>query len=266
LIKCRRGCQKFTPEFYCHKLFFLFDPLCLRAFVALNDLFINRNSMLSIENISKSFTQRGLVLNDLCLHVNERDSIAIMGPSGSGKTTLMNIIGLLDKPDSGKIAFRGAPIANFTDDESALYRNMNIGFVFQEHLLMPHLTVSENILLPLLAAKHSGDELADKERHIMRLMEKTGISDMVDKYPFQISGGEAQRVALVRALANNPSILLADEPTGSLDSNNADILGDLLLEMNSEFGTTLILATHSAELAKKMSRILLLAEGKLTNV
>ena len=132
--------------------------------------------MLSIINISKSFTQRGLVLNNLSLDVNEGDSIAIMGPSGSGKTTLMNIIGLLDKPDSGEITFRGVSIANFTDDESAVYRNRNIGFVFQDHLLLPHLTVSENILLPLLASKYSGDELAVKEQHVNELMEKTGIS------------------------------------------------------------------------------------------
>jgi len=219
--------------------------------------------MLCIKNISKSFIQRGLVLNNLCLDVSEGESIAIMGPSGSGKTTLMNIIGLLDKPDNGEITFRGASIANFTDDESAVYRNRNIGFVFQDHLLLPHLTVSENILLPLLAAKYSSDDLVLKEQHVIELMKKTGISDLADKYPFRISGGEAQRVALVRALVNNPSILLADEPTGSLDAKNADILGELLLEMNREFGITLILATHSSDLAKKMTRILQLGEGKL---
>jgi lipoprotein-releasing system ATP-binding protein len=219
--------------------------------------------MLKINNISKSFIQRGLVLDNLCLEVNEGDSIAIMGPSGSGKTTLMNIIGLLDKPDSGEITFRGTSIADFSDDESAVYRNRNVGFVFQDHLLLPHLTVSENVLLPLLAADTSDEELVLKEQHVIELMEKSGISGLVDKYPFRISGGEAQRVALVRALANCPSILLADEPTGSLDAKNADILGELLLEMNREFGITLILATHSADLAKKMSRILRLEEGKL---
>ena len=219
--------------------------------------------MLSIKNISKSFIQRGLVLNNLSLDVNERESIAIMGPSGSGKTTLMNIIGLIDKPDSGEVTFRGASVAGFTDDESAQYRNRNIGFVFQEHLLLPHLTISENILLPLLAAKYTVNELAEKEQHVKILMKKTGISDLTTKYPSQISGGEAQRVALVRALTNNPSVLLADEPTGSLDANNADILGDLLLEINREFGTTLIVATHSADLAKKMSRKLRIVEGKL---
>ena len=177
--------------------------------------------MLSIKNISKSFIQRGLVLDNLCLEVNEGETIAIMGPSGSGKTTLMNIIGLLDKPDTGEIIFRGASIADFTEDESADYRNRNIGFVFQDHLLLPYLTVSENIFLPCLPQNIHLKNFLQKSNILNRLMEKTGISDLKDKYPFRISGGEAQRVALVRALANNPSILLADEPTGSLDAKNA---------------------------------------------
>lgn len=219
--------------------------------------------MLSINNISKSFIQRGIVLDNLCLELNEGDSIAIMGPSGSGKTTLMNILGLLDKPDSGEIIFRGNSIAGFSEDQSAEYRNRNIGFVFQDHLLLPYLSVSDNIFLPLLAASHSQEELLLKEQNIKKLMDKTGISDLKDKYPHRISGGEAQRVALVRALANNPSILLADEPTGSLDARNAEILGELLQEMNSEFGITIILATHSSDLAKNMSQIMHLEGGKL---
>jgi ABC-type lipoprotein export system ATPase subunit len=219
--------------------------------------------MLSINKISKSFTQRGVVLNDLSLEVTEGELTAIMGPSGSGKTTLLNIIGLLDKPDSGKILFKGAPVDKFTDDESALYRNRNIGFVFQDHLLLPHLTVSENIFLPLLAAVYSSDELAEREDHLNMLMEKTGILDIKNKYPFTLSGGEAQRVALVRSLANNPSILLADEPTGSLDSRNAETLGNLLLEMNRDLGLTIILATHSLDMAKKMTTIFSLEDGKL---
>jgi ABC-type lipoprotein export system ATPase subunit len=220
--------------------------------------------MLSIKNISKSFAQRGMVLNDLSFEVNAGDSIAIMGPSGSGKTTLMNIIGLLDKPDTGEILFNEASIANFSEDESAIYRNMNIGFVFQEHLLLPYLTVSDNIFLPLLASGHTQSELSVKEQHIKALMNKTGISELSGKYPYQISGGEAQRVALVRALANNPSFLLADEPTGSLDSRNADNMGNLLIDMNKQFGITIILATHSKDLADKMARVLHLGEGKLS--
>ena len=220
--------------------------------------------MLSIKNISKSFIQRGLVLNNLSLDVDEGDSVAIMGPSGSGKTTLLNIIGLLDKPENGVITFRGSSIASFNDDESVTYRNKNIGFVFQDHLLLPHLTVSENISLPLLASKQTPEELSVKLSRLTMLMERTGIYDLKDKYPFRISGGEAQRVALVRALANNPSILLADEPTGSLDVKNATILGDLLVELNRDLGITIILATHSSELAKKISKTYRLEEGKLT--
>lgn len=220
--------------------------------------------MLSLENISKSFFQRGLVLDNLSLDVSEGDTIAIMGPSGSGKTTLMNIIGLLEKADKGSISFRGNDIMNYTDDESALYRNQNIGFVFQEHLLLPHLTVFENILLPLLAIDRSMQDSVIKEEHAAILMKKTGISDLSAKYPGTISGGEAQRAALVRALVNNPSVLLADEPTGSLDANNSDIMADLLVEMNRELGITLILATHSERLAKKMARTMILANGKLS--
>lgn len=219
--------------------------------------------MLLIKSISKSFIQRGLVLNNLSLEVGEGDSIAIMGPSGSGKSTLLNIIGLLDKPDSGEILFRGSNVAHFTDVDSSAYRTRNIGFVFQDHMLLPHLTISENIFLPLLASKYRRDELSAREANLKILMEKTGIMDIKDKYPFNISGGEAQRVAVLRALANNPSILLADEPTGSLDARNADNLGNLLLEMNREFGISLVLATHSADLAGKMSRILSFEDGKL---
>ena len=139
--------------------------------------------MLSLKNISKSFIQRGLVLDNLALDVSEGDTIAIMGPSGSGKTTLMNIIGLLDKPDSGTIIFRGNDIRNYNDDESADYRNRNIGFVFQEHLLLPHLTVQENILLPLLAVKQTREESELKEDHADNLMKKTGISDLSCQIP-----------------------------------------------------------------------------------
>jgi ABC-type lipoprotein export system ATPase subunit len=220
--------------------------------------------MLSLKNISKSFIQRGLVLDDLTLDVQEGDTIAIMGPSGSGKTTLMNIIGLLDKPDTGSIIFRGSDIRNYNEDESAMYRSLNIGFVFQEHLLLPHLTVRENILLPLLAVKQTREESEVKEAHAENIMKKAGISDLSSKYPGTISGGEAQRTALVRALVNNPSILLADEPTGSLDAKNAEILGELLTELNRESGITLILATHSEKLAKKMANTMIIVNGRLS--
>ncbi len=219
--------------------------------------------MLKINRVSKSFHQRGVVLNDLSLTVNESDSISISGPSGSGKTTLLNIIGLLDRPDCGEVIFRGMSILNYDQEESAAYRNRNIGFVFQDHLLLPYLTVKENILLPLLASKTEESEYRQKVDESLKMMERTGISDLADKYPFQISGGEAQRATLVRALVNKPSLLLADEPTGSLDKKNAENLGDLLIRMNMDYGITLILATHSHELAEKMKIQYSLSEGKL---
>ena len=219
--------------------------------------------MLRLEKITKSFLRRGLVLDNLDLIVNKGDSIAITGPSGSGKTTLMNIIGLLDKPDSGDVLFNDRPVIGFNQDESALYRNRNIGFVFQDHMLLPHLTVSENIYLPLFAHDISGEEYEDKRDYGRQLMELTGITDLGDKYPFQISGGEAQRVTLVRALVNKPSLLLADEPTGSLDAKNAELLGDLLVRLNDETGTAMIVATHSPDLATKMNLHYKLREGKL---
>jgi len=219
--------------------------------------------MLRVNKVSKSFHQRGIVLNDLDLTVNEGDSVSVSGPSGSGKTTLLNIIGLLDRPDSGEIIFRGEQVLEYDQEESAIYRNKNIGFVFQDHLLLPYLTVKENILLPLLASKITETEYRLKVDESIKMMEKTGISGLSDKYPYLISGGEAQRVTLVRALVNKPSILLADEPTGSLDRKNAENLGDLLIQMNRDYGITLILATHSRELAEKMQVQYNLSEGKL---
>lgn len=221
--------------------------------------------ILTLRNISKSFLQRGVVLKDLNLNVNEGDTVSVSGPSGSGKTTLLNIIGLLDRPDSGEVLFRGEKVLGYSQDESALYRNRNIGFVFQDHLLLPYLTVLENILLPLLASKTSDHDYRKKADEARRMIEKTGITGISSKYPYQISGGEAQRATLIRALVNQPSVLLADEPTGSLDRRNAENLGDLLTSMNSEYGTTLILATHSQELAERMKVQYYLSEGKLTD-
>lgn len=219
--------------------------------------------MLLVDRVTKSFVRRGTVLDELRLEISQGESIAIMGPSGSGKTTLLNIIGLLDRPDNGKVLFEGTDIGLFTEDEAAVYRNRNVGFIFQDHMLLPHLSVIENIYLPLLASGYTKSELTERKEHINNFMVQTGIKELSSKHPFQISGGEAQRVALVRALANNPRILLADEPTGSLDSKNADILGELLKNMNNEIGVTILLVTHSESLAAKMNRNLRLESGKL---
>jgi lipoprotein-releasing system ATP-binding protein len=222
--------------------------------------------MLHLTNISKAFQHRGLVLDNLELNVNQGDTISISGPSGSGKTTLLNLIGLLDRPDSGEILFNDQPVLRYDSDEAAFYRSTNIGFVFQDHLLLPHLTVYENIMLPLLAAHLSHGDYAVRKDQAIELMKKVNIASLSEKYPENISGGESQRVALVRALVNKPSIILADEPTGSLDKNNAEILGDLLLEINRQYGISVILATHSTSLAQRMFLQYKLENGRLKQV
>jgi len=219
--------------------------------------------MLKITLLSKAYPQRGKVLDKLDLEVNDGDTIAVTGPSGSGKTTLLNIIGLLDRPDSGDILFNNVSILAFSNNEAADYRNSNIGFVFQDHLLMPHLTLCENIMLPLLARKIRSSDLNIEELYCLDLMKEVGISDLKNKYPFQVSGGEAQRASLVRALINRPKIILADEPTGSLDSANASLLADLLVKMNTDHGISIIAATHSQALAEKMKRRVRLENGSL---
>jgi len=222
--------------------------------------------MLKISNLTKSFRQRGVVLDGLDLEVGEGESISVTGPSGSGKTTLLNIIGLLDRPDGGSILYQGRNILTYDQKDSAYYRNRNIGFVFQDHLLLPYLTVSENILLPLIPSKPDDREYNDRVRYAEELMRRTGIHNLAGKYPYVISAGEAQRTALVRALVNKPHLLLADEPTGALDRKNAGNLGDLLLSLNKEYGIGLLIVTHSEELAGKMSTRLRLSEGKLQRV
>jgi len=219
--------------------------------------------MLKLNEISKSFPQRGSVLDELSLEVKKGETLAVTGPSGSGKTTLLNIIGLLDRPDKGSVFFNEKEITGFDHDEAAAFRRNNIGFVFQDHLLLPHLNIIENILLPTLAGVKNEKKTENIDKYIDKLMERTGIIELKNKFPWQVSGGEAQRATLVRALVNKPALLLADEPTGSLDAGNADELAELLLEMNSITGTTVIAVTHSIALAEKMQRTLQLKNGSL---
>jgi len=219
--------------------------------------------MLTLKNISRSYPQRGQVLKNLGLKVEKGDTLAITGPSGSGKTTLLNIIGLLDQTETGEVKYNGKEVSGLNQEEAAQYRHNNIGFVFQDHLLLPYLSVIENIELPLLASSPEKNDTDNTRDYISDLMVKCGIAELKEKLPHQISGGEAQRVTLVRALVNKPSLLLADEPTGSLDNENADILANLLLEMNREYETTIITVTHSIILAKKMDRVFELKNGSL---
>lgn len=220
--------------------------------------------MLVLSDISKSYPQRGVVLDKLEFELRKGETVAITGPSGSGKTTLLNIIGLLDRPDSGAVTFNDEEITGLKPDQSAGFRRKNFGFVFQEHMLLPHLTIIENIYLPLLMDKKTKQDMIQIEKYVGELLRKTGISGIENKFPATVSGGEAQRATLVRALVNKPGLLLADEPTGALDSRNSEDLGNLLLEMNQDYNTTIIAVTHSSNLADKLGRQLQLYDGRLT--
>ncbi|MDP2337569.1 MAG: ABC transporter ATP-binding protein [Bacteroidota bacterium] len=222
--------------------------------------------LLKLNQISKSYfsgkiPKGRVILDQLDLEVNSGERIAIVGPSGSGKTTLLNLIGTLDRPDSGEMVFENQKLSGFTDQQLAQFRNEKIGFVFQLHHLLPQLTLFENILLPTLTDK----KLQGKEtiEHAQKLINRMGLAEVAHQKPSELSGGECQRTAVARALINRPGLILADEPTGALDQKSSGILADLLVELNKEEGVTLIVVTHSMDLAKKMERIYRIENGKL---
>ncbi len=202
------------------------------------------------------------VLNDVSLEVAQGESLAIVGPSGSGKSTLLHIIGTLDRPTGGSVTLNGQDLGALNDQQLAAVRNRQIGFVFQSHYLLPQCTVLENVLVPTLAAGEAAKRDGAGER-AERLLKRVGLGERMSHRPGELSGGESQRVAVVRALINKPQLLLADEPTGSLDQTSARELGQLLLELNREEGVTLIVVTHAPELARRMGRVLELKEGRL---
>ena len=222
--------------------------------------------LLEIENVSKSYRSGAdgerVVLDKLSLHVDEGESIAIIGPSGSGKTTLLNQIGTMDRPDEGRILFREKDLSGMRDKELEKFRNREIGFIFQAHHLLPQLTLMENVLLPTLPYARGKDRemLIDRAK---TLLERVGLWERKDQKPGELSGGECQRTAVVRALINNPSLLLADEPTGALDEENALNLTDLLLDFNRKDKLSLIVVTHSGEIADKMDKKYILRNGRL---
>lgn len=217
--------------------------------------------LLELKEISKSFQKRE-ILKNINFNVQEGESIAITGPSGSGKTTLLNIIGSLEAPDSGSVFFNGKDISNYTEKEKAQFRNSEIGFVFQMHYLLPQCTVFENVLIPTLADKRKNDKNFYAKR-ATDLLERVGLKEMINQIPGELSVGECQRAAFVRALINNPKLILADEPTGSLDFENAQHLGKLLTDLNRENKTTLIVVTHTAHLAEMMNSSYSLQEYSL---
>jgi ABC-type lipoprotein export system ATPase subunit len=223
---------------------------------------INQNmSILKFENISKSFGNQ-LIINELSVEIQQGETVAIVGPSGSGKTTFLNIAGALDVADSGKVLFKNQDISSMSENERSTFRNKNIGFVFQQHYLLPQCTVLENVLIPTLTYSNKTDKLAAAKR-AEELLEKLGMLEHRHKLPGQLSGGECQRTAFVRALINEPELILADEPTGSLDEESAAKLSLELIQLNKELNTTLIVVTHSMNLAQQMNTVLQLRNHNL---
>ncbi len=217
--------------------------------------------ILSIQNLKKSYrsgSKELTVLEDISFEIEEKETFAIVGPSGSGKTTLLGLCAGLDQPDSGQIELCGTQLNDLNEDQRAILRNNKVGFVFQDFQLIPTLTALENVAVPL---ELRGDP--DATRIGKELMEKVGLGDRYDHYPSQLSGGEQQRVAVARAFSNKPEILFADEPTGNLDEETGKKVIELLIELNEESGTTLVIVTHDMELAQKTQRILRLKGGRI---
>jgi lipoprotein-releasing system ATP-binding protein len=221
------------------------------------------NSLLELSRVTKeyeAFPAPAQVLKGVGLRLEPGEAVAIVGPSGCGKSTLLNIMGALDLPTSGSVTFKARDLLQLSPSDAARFRNREIGFVFQLHHLLPQCTVFENVLVPTLV-NQTQQEAAERAR---QLLERVGLAERADYRPGQLSGGERQRAAVVRALINRPSLLLADEPTGSLNEEGADNLTALLLELNQEEGMTLVVVTHSPRVAERMERVFELRDGVLS--
>lgn len=221
--------------------------------------------ILNLRAVHKSYPRGGAndgvkVLSNIDLTVARGESLAIVGPSGSGKSTLLNIIGALDQPTSGQVELEGERLNELDDRQLARVRSGKIGFIFQAHHLLPQCSVVENVLLPTLAAERPGRSGAEQRAN--ELLDRVGLKDRMTHRPGELSGGECQRVAVVRALINQPILLLADEPTGALDQASAQTLAQLLIELNREKQVTLILVTHALDLARRMARVKELRDGQ----
>lgn len=221
------------------------------------------NVFLKLEGVEKSYTEgKGLlpVLQGLDLEIQEGETISIMGASGAGKSTLLHILGTLDPPTRGSVTFEGRDLFSYSEEELAHFRNEKLGFVFQFHHLLGDFTALENIMMPLLLR---GDSYQQRCDQATRVLAETGLADKGGSRPTELSGGEQQRVAVARAIITNPVLLLADEPTGNLDSQTGDALMDLLFELNRTRGLTLIYASHNERLAARAARSLRIENGKL---
>jgi lipoprotein-releasing system ATP-binding protein len=213
--------------------------------------------MIKAVNIKKSFGNLE-VLKGIDLEIPKRKIHSIVGASGAGKTTLLQILGTLSKPDSGEIFFNGKKISSFSEKELSAFRNKEIGFVFQFHHLLPEFTALENVCIPAFIAKESKPSA---EKRALELLKYLGLSERTEHKPSELSGGEKQRVAVARALINNPSVVLADEPSGNLDSTNRDELHELLFSLRDDFGQTFIIVTHDDNFAKRSDKIIHIKDG-----
>ena len=224
----------------------------------------NNQKMIQIQNLKKSFRTEEvetLALNNVNINVEEGEFVAIMGPSGCGKSTLLNIVGMLDNPTEGRYQFAGHEVAGLKERQRTQLRKGNLGFVFQSFNLIDELTVFENVELPLIYLKMSKSERRQK---VMAVLERMKIAHREKHFPQQLSGGQQQRVAISRAVVTNPKLILADEPTGNLDSKNSETIHKLFVDLKNNLGITLLMVTHNPELVDLADRVLEMQDGQVT--
>jgi len=222
------------------------------------------NTLIAIEQVSKHYKRDALVirvLEGIDLAIDRGDFLALMGPSGSGKTTLLNLIAGIDRPTSGRVVVEGKEISKLSDAALTRWRSQNVGFIFQLYNLIPVLTAFENVELPLLLTKLSRKQ---RKEHVMTALSLVGLADRIGHYPRQLSGGQEQRVAIARAIVSDPSLLVADEPTGDLDAKSAQEILDLLGKLNTELKKTIVMVTHDPHAAQRANRTMHLDKGVLT--